>query len=428
MERRTRIWMGLGTALLVGGAGPNTPAVARQNPGLEAEIGQASALQPTRPRVLVAQAGASGEGGPGEGGGAVLGTITEFRLSTNDPTAFAYDAKSQVSAYAALVHDTYASTNAAARAFQDAVANLQAAPSGETLAAARSAWLAARDAYLRTEAFQFYAGPVDIPAVSADAPGGPLPRLNGWPVDPAVIDAILADAAQSLNFRAIARLNTIEPTVNITTGLHVAEYLLWGADGALEVSAFAGEPGARRSEYLASVARLFVNDTDTLVAAWAPDVGNNYRASVEGMDQRNALGRAFNGMTVLVGYEIPLRRIGAGLFPANKNFQPSPFSGTSEADNAASFAGAQAVYFESGLDALVAATNSELAGKIEAGFVRAAEALGAMDAPYARFLAPASGSPERAIGEEAARALTDLARDLRQAANQLGVLVVVPGM
>ncbi|MNY65731.1 hypothetical protein D3C86_2030500 [compost metagenome] len=51
-----------------------------------------------------------------------------------------------------------------------------------------------------------------------------------------------------------------------------------------------------------------------------------------------------------------------------------------------------------------------------------------MNAPYARFLAPASGSPERATGEEAARALTDLARDLRQAGNQLGVLVVVPGM
>lgn len=428
MERRTRIWMGLGTALLVGGAGANSPAIARQNPGLESEVQQPSALQPTRPRVLVAQAEAAGEGGPGEGGGAVLGTITEFRLSTNDTTAFAYDAKSQVSAYAALVHDTYAATNAAAQALNDAVAALQAAPSDETLATARAAWLTAREAYLRTEAYQFYAGPVDIPTISADAPGGPLPRLNGWPVNPAVIDAILADTAQSLNFRAIARLNTVEPTVNITTGLHVAEYLLWGTDGALSASDFAGEPGARRGEYLASVTRLFVNDTGALVAAWAPDVGNNYRASVESMDQRNALGRAFNGMTVLIGYEIPLRRIGAALFPANKNFQPSPFSGTSEVDNAASFAGARAVYFDSGLDALVKASNAELAGKIEAGFDRATETLGAMDAPYSRFLAPASGSPERAAGEDAARALTDLARDLRQAANQLGVLVVVPGM
>lgn len=428
MERRTRIWMGLGTALLVGGAGGNSPTIALQNPGLESEVQQAPALQPTRPRVLVAQAEAAGEGGPGEGGGAVLGTITEFRLSTNDPSAFSYDAKSQVSGYAALVYDTYAATNAAAQAFNDAVVVLQASPSDEALATARTAWLAARDAYLKTEAYQFYAGPVDIPTISADAPGGPIARLNGWPVNPAVIDAILTDTGQSLNFRAIARLNAVEPKANITTGLHVAEYLLWGADGALSASAFEGDAGARRGEYLASVTRLFVNDTGALVAAWAPGVGNNYRASVESMDQRNALGRAFNGMTVLIGYEIPLRRIGAALFPANKNFQPSPFSATSEADNAASFAGARAVYFDTGLDALVKATNAELAAKIEAGFARAAETLDAMDAPYARFLAPASGSPERATGEEAARALTDLARDLRQAGNQLGVLVVVPGM
>jgi putative iron-regulated protein len=51
-----------------------------------------------------------------------------------------------------------------------------------------------------------------------------------------------------------------------------------------------------------------------------------------------------------------------------------------------------------------------------------------MDAPYARFLAPARGSTERAVAEEAVRALTDLARDLRQAGNRLGILVVVPGM
>ncbi len=84
MERRTRIWMGLGTALLVGGAGANSPAIARQNPAPRIRSPAASAVQPTRPRVLVAQAEAAGEGGPGEGGGAVLGTITEFRLSTND--------------------------------------------------------------------------------------------------------------------------------------------------------------------------------------------------------------------------------------------------------------------------------------------------------------------------------------------------------
>jgi putative iron-regulated protein len=427
LERRTRIWVGLSTALLVSSAGASGIAIARETPGLEIAPKPTPAM-PARSRVLIAQADSAGEGGPGEGGGAVLGTITEFRLASRDASAFAYDAKSQVSAYTELVHDAYADTAAAAATLRDAVEALGASPSDATLAAAREAWLATRVAYLKTEAFLFYAGPVDTPAVSADAPGGPFPRLNGWPIDAATIDAILSDTNQSLNFRALARLNRIEVPVKITTGLHVAEYLLWGADGALAAAAFEGDAGARRADYLASVAQLFANDIGTLVAAWQPGVDNNYRASVEAMDQRNALGRALNGMTVLIGYEIPLRRIGAGLFPGNANFQPSPFSNTSEADNAASFAGARAVYFDTGLDALVTQTNPELAAKIEAGFERAATALGALDAPYARFLAPASGSPERAAGEEAARALTDLARDLRQAGNGLGVLVVVPGM
>ena len=104
----------------------------------------------------------------------------------------------------------------------------------------------------------------------------------------------------------------------------------------------------RRRDYLAAVAQLLVNDLGVLVAAWAPDA-NNYRAAVEAMDQRNAIGRAFNGMTVLVGYEIPLRRIGAGLFPANANFQQSPFSDTSAADNRFAFEGARNVYYGSGL-------------------------------------------------------------------------------
>ena len=146
------------------------------------------------------------------------------------------------------------------------------------------------------------------------------------------------------------------------------------------------------------------------------------------MDQRNALGRAFNGMTVLLGYEVPLRRIGAGLFPANENFQPSPFSQTSAEDNRHAFEGAKSVYFETGLDKLLVQADAELAAKVAAGFEKAEAALAAMDAPYERFLASPTGSPERATAEAAVRALTDLARDLRQAGNRLGVLVVVPGM
>jgi putative iron-regulated protein len=417
VERRTRIWIGLSTALLVSTASAERVVIARETPAVDAGK-KAGAASVPRARVHVAQVEASGEGGPNEGGGPVLGTITEFRLSSNDTSAFAYDARSQVTGYVDLVSASYTAAHEAATALREAIGALSESPGTETLQAARAAWSAARAAYLDTEAFLFYAGPVD-------GPGGPFPRLNMWPVDPASIDGLLADSAQSLNLRAIARLNKIEPPVKFTTGLHVLEYLLWGADGALGADAFSGDE--RRGQYAEAVAQLLVNDLSVVAAAWAPGA-NNYRASVEAMDQRNALGRAFNGMTVLIGYEIPLRRIGAGLFPANENFQPSPYSGTSAEDNRHAFEGARKVYFETGLDKLVEATDAELAGKIAAGFEAAGAAVAAMDAPYERFLAPPSGSPERATAEAAVKALTNLARDLRQAGNRLGILVVVPGM
>jgi putative iron-regulated protein len=416
LERRTRIWIGLGAAVLVGGTGADRAALGASflsdSEALPAGAGPE--------RLFLAQA-EGGEGGPGEGGGQVLGTITEFRLGSTEPAAFAYDASAEVAAYAALVHDAYAAARAGALALQRAIGALLADPSPETLDAARRAWIDARPDYLRTEAFQFYAGPVD-------GPGGPLPRLNAWPVDPAFIEGIIADPSVPLSFRSLARLNQAGAPDQITTGWHAIELLLWGEDVDRPYTDFvAGGGNDRRREYLAAVAQLLANDLGLLVAAWAPGA-NNYRASVEAMDQRNALGRAFNGMTVLVGYEIPLRRIGAGLFPANADFQQSPFSDTSDADNRAAFEGARDVYFGAGLDGLVASADPALAAEVAAGFERAGAALAALDAPYSRFLAPAAGSPERAAAEAAVRALTDLGRDLRRAGNRLGVLVVVPGL
>jgi putative iron-regulated protein len=410
----------LSTTLLVGGTGLHDMANARQTTETDIAPARADVRTASPAAVLVAQAEASGEGGPGEGGGSVLGTITEFRLANNDPNAFGYDASRQISAYADLVSRTYMAARDAASNLKTAIDTLRHSPSVATLKEAKAAWLAARADYLLSEAFLFYGGPVD-------GPEGPLPRLNGWPVDPAVIEGLIAEPSQALDFRSLARLNKAEAPVKITTGLHVLEFLLWGADGEAAAADFEGPLGSRRGEYAASVARLLSNDLGLLAAAWSPG-NNNYRASLNSMDKRNAMGRAFNGMAVLVGYELPLRRIGAGLFPANRNFQPSPFSGTSELDNRTSFEGARLVYFESGLDRLVDATDAALAKKLTDGFERAETALAAMDAPYQRFLTPAPRSAERATAEAAARSLTDLAADLRQAANRLGVLVVIPGM
>lgn len=421
MERRTRIWVGLGSAVLVGGAVVGHAVTAAGFVPAPQDRPAPPAIAGGPERLFTAQ-DESGEGGAGEGGGQILGTITEFRLGSTDAAAFAYDASAQVVAYADLVYATYAEAEAAAEALRSAVTALLDSPSDATLAAARQAWIAARPAYLRTEAFQFYAGPVD-------GVGGPLPRLNAWPVDPSFLDGILADPSIPLGFRQLARMNQAGGPDQVTTGFHAIEYLLWGEAGDRPAADFLpGDVTAdRRRALLAGMVQLLVNDLGSLTAAWAPDA-NNYRASVLLMDQRNALGRAFNGMTVLVSYEIPLRRIGAGLFPANAGFQQSPFSDTSAEDNLFAFDGARRVYFESGLDQLLAAQDPEGAAELAAAWGTAEAALAALDAPYDRFLAPPAGSAERATAEAAVRALTELGRDLRRAGNRLGVLVIVPGL
>jgi putative iron-regulated protein len=453
MECKTRIWMSLGTAILVGGsaAGQATaalpPATASGVTSGAAAIGAAAADG----RVRLAQAeeapfegGEGGEGEGGEGGGPVLGTITEFRLTSTDPNAFAYDASPQVAAYATLVHASYLAAHAAAVRLQDAVSALLADPSAAVLEAARAAWIDARAAYVPTEAFMFYAGPVD-------GPEGPAPRLGAWPIDPGFIDyvegdpdsGLVNDPAQPLSRFAIVGLNQADDPTHVTAGWHVIEFLLWGEDlsaegpGARPASDYAPGIGNndRRRTYLQTVTQLLVLDLSTLVAQWAPGA-NNYAAAVLAMDQRNAIGRAFNGMAVLAGYEVGLRRLGGGLFRGGAEFEQSRFSDNTAQDIVNALAGARNVYLGSsdgtasgaGFDALLGEIAPEINDRVLAAFAAAEAAVAAIDSPFDAVLASPPGSSARADADAAIDALTQLADALRTAGNRLGVLVVVPGV
>jgi putative iron-regulated protein len=388
------------------------------------------------------EGGEGGEGEGGEGGGQILGTITEFRLGSTDPNAFRYDGSRQVATYAAVVHDRYAAAHAAVVEMQDAIARLLANPSPETLAGARAAWTAARVAYAETEPFLFYAGPID-------GENGPIARINAWPVNESFLDyvasnptsGIVNDPSTPMNRATIVRLDQAADPENVTTGWHAIEFLLWGEDrnaagpGARPHTDYIAGQGNndRRREYLRIVTQLLVLDLSTVVAAWAPDM-NNYRATILAMDQRNAIGRAFNGMAVLAGYEMGLRRIGASLRRAGEEHEPSRFSDTTTADHIGNIRGIRNVYFGRagsvsgrGFDALVASIDPALNTRVVAALDRAEEAVAALDVPYDRILASPPGSPARAEAEAAVVVLKDLAEALRAAGNRLGVLVLIPG-
>ncbi|HSV54368.1 MAG TPA: imelysin family protein, partial [Burkholderiaceae bacterium] len=133
--------------------------------------------------------------------------------------------------YASLVQANYEDTLAGARALHAAILDFTAKPSEEGLQRARQAWLQAREPYGQTEAFRFYAGPIDDK-------NGPEGRINAWPMDEAYIDGVRAkpragiinNPKVAITKKSLSALNERDGEENIATGWHAIEFLLWGQD------------------------------------------------------------------------------------------------------------------------------------------------------------------------------------------------------
>jgi putative iron-regulated protein len=431
MERKTRLWLSLGVAVLGGATAAAPPLLAAVPRG-----GADSGADAPRPAVVGLQYAQEdgGEGAEGEGGAV---TIADYRLRSSDPNAYAYDAAAQVATYGALAYESYAAAHAEAVKLQGAIAALLASPTAETLAAARFAWLNARPAYMQTDVFRFYGGPIE----------GAERRINGWPLNESVIDYVDGNPGSGIvNSTALPlTLDTIvlmQQAFDVTTGWHAIEFLLWGQDlsatgpGARPHTDYVAGQGNndRRRDYLRIVTDLLVNDLGNMVAVWAPG-RDNYRSSLAALDQRNVIGRAFHGMAVLAGYELATKRIGVALDNRDGDDEQSRFSDNTLADHINNVRGIRNVYFGSargadsaGFDALLAGRDPAINNRVIAALNRADHALAALDAPYDRTIASPPGSPPRAEAEEAVNALNNLADALVAAGNRLGVLVLMlPG-
>jgi putative iron-regulated protein len=235
-------------------------------------------------------------------------------------SARAADPAAVVETYADIAAAGYADSLATARALQAAVGALVAAPSDETLAAARAAWKAARVPYQQTEVFRFGNAIVD------DWEG----RVNAWPLDEGLIDYVAEGTAVNeenplagANVIASPKLviagvevdaSAITPDLiggtlhtadgidaNVASGYHAIEFLLWGQDlngtgpgaGARPYTDFVQGEGCtggncdRRAAYLVAATELLVSDLDYMAAAWAE--GGEGRAAVTADPQAGVL-------------------------------------------------------------------------------------------------------------------------------------------
>ncbi len=235
---------------------------------------------------------------------------------------------------ARIAHAVYDDALEAARRMRSAIENFVAEPTQARFAAAREAWLQAREPYGQSEVYRFRLSPIDSTnGVDEDGPEG---RINAWPLGEALIDYVAervdGDAgpeagAPSVSPNIIADMERV-PTIdkkaiaaldqdggderNVATGYHAIEFLLWGQDlnegettwdGAAPRDATPGQRPLsdydtnggctsgvgspqpdivckRRGDYLKAAAELLVEDLEGVVARWNPDGGDYHREYV----------------------------------------------------------------------------------------------------------------------------------------------------
>ncbi len=258
-----------------------------------------------------------------------------------------------VETYAEGVHALYGASLESAREMDGAVDAFLASPDETTLAAAREAWLAARDDYGLTEAFRFYGGPID------NEEDGPEGLINAWPLDEAYIDyvegapeaGIVNDTAGYPDITADVLLEANEQggEANVSTGWHAIEFLLWGQDldpngsGHRPATDYATAPNAdRRAIYLATASDLLLEHLEGLVAAWAPDQ-ENYRADFVALDTDEALAMIITGIGEMSSGELAGERMSVAYEERSQEDEHSCFSDNTHNDIIANAAGIAAV-------------------------------------------------------------------------------------
>ena len=351
-----------------------------------------------------------------------------------------------VQRYAELVSAEYADTLRAAESMRAAIRAFCEAPTDAGLARARESWIAARDAYGRTEAFRFGNGPIDTRR------GGVETFVNAWPVDEAYIEpadaeartGIIRDSARYPALgRAILRLhNQRGGETNVCTGWHAIEFLLWGVDlsdegpGARSIGDFidATSPyAARRREFLLEITDMLCEDLAKLDRAWAaadsaaadsdrgagsPGNPGGHRARFV-VDPR-AMRAILIGPALLAGFEMSGERLAVALETRDQEEEHSCFSDTTDRDFKANIRGITLVVRHSGAIEVVRARDAARAQSLAAALDAAITAVEAMPAPFDRAMRAADDDPARGRLVVAMEALEVLGDELDAAARLLG--------
>jgi len=306
------------------------------------------------------------------GGGSDTPTQTQQQTTVSEAKS-----KAALTAYADLAIAGYTKALADAKTLKASVNAFTTAPSATTLAAAKSAWLTARESYGITEIFRLSNGPIDAEDGFAASFGAPEGQLNAWPLDENMID-YTTDAsgttttgniidtagnftpsggsavdATTITKQVLSELNENGGDANVATGYHAVEFLLWGQDqdyasfiadnithgpmtaGERPVEDYTTNPNAdRRKDYLNAAADLIVDDLQSMVDAWTTGgykealIGNGSQA----IDQKSALKQIMAGMGVFIKSELANERMAVALLTPSEEDEHSCFSDNTHRD------------------------------------------------------------------------------------------------
>jgi putative iron-regulated protein len=250
---------------------------------------------------------------------------------------------------AKIAQASYEDSLITAKALDAALSALSADPTLETLTAAKTAWLAAREPYGQTEVFRFQQGPIDADDVGVEG------LINSWPLDESWIDytvgnpnsGIINDTVGYPVIDGAALMAANQPSdrpdggeTSVSTGYHAIEFLLWGQDlsastaGERPVVDFADSGTAnadRRRTYLGVASDLLVADLTTVEAAWKDGATNHRSAWLAGEAEQGLLD-LLSGIGSLAGAELSGERMQVALDSQSQEDEHSCFSDNTHRD------------------------------------------------------------------------------------------------
>jgi putative iron-regulated protein len=351
------------------------------------------------------------------------------------------EARPVVEHHASSVRASYAAVVVEAEALAAAVDAFVAAPSANTLAAARTAWIDARLVYRPTEVFRFYGGPIDDPADERE------PGINAWPMDEAYVDYVMGNATAGLvndptglptiDAASILAKNLVGGDANVATGFHAIEFLLWGQD--LSATGAGARPHTdyvdggtaanqgRRRLYLQVVTDLLVADLVHVSDRWSAT--GDYTATFTGAPVES-LTRMLTGIGTMAAAELSGERMLTAYTNKDQEDEHSCFSDTTKEDLLGNMQGIEDVYLGrfngqdgAGLDGLVAARDAALDARMRSQLTAAIAAVNAIPGPFDQAILGEDSAAGRMAVIAAVRAIQEVGDTVVDVAELLDVPV-----